>query len=94
MARRSPWINDRAALLVRLLAERGFEVSEDTAREDISSHVDLVAERMRIGRQAAKAYITNDFVQRLADHIARTVNRHQVKAALDPRHLRLLPPPP
>lgn len=87
-------MNDRAQFLVRLLAERGFEVSEDTAREDISSHVDLIAERMRIGRQAAKVYVTDDYVEGLADHIARAVNRHHTKAALDPRHLRVLPPPP
>lgn len=88
MVRRSPWFNDRAQLLVRLLADHGFEVSEDTAREDISRHLDLIAERMRIERKSAKVYVTDEYVEGLADHIARAVNRHQ----LDPRHLRVVPP--
>lgn len=87
-------MNDRAQLLVRLLAERGHEVSEDTAREDISTHLDLMAERMRVGRQAAKVYISDDFVERLADHIARIVDQHHTKTVLNPRHLRAVPPLP
>jgi hypothetical protein len=70
-------MDERAALLVRLLDERhGLTITEDTAREDISNHVDLVAERMRIGRQAAKYYVTEDVIGGLADHIAATIDRH------------------
>jgi hypothetical protein len=48
--RRSPWLNDRAALLVGLLQERhGLSVSEDVARHDLSDHLDHIAEIMRIG---------------------------------------------
>lgn len=94
-ARRSPWLDQRAQLLVRLLADRGLSVSEDAAREDVSNHLDLVAARMRIGRQAAKVYVTDAVVQRLADQIAEAVQRHGQGAEdrADPRHLKVVPPP-
>ena len=76
-----------------MLAERGHEVSEDTAREDISTQLGLMADRMRVGRQAARAYITDDYVEKLADHIARIVDQHHTKTVLNPRHLRAVPPP-
>jgi hypothetical protein len=77
MVRRSPWMNQRASQLVRLLDERhGHTITEDTAREDISNQVDLVAERMRIGRQAAKYYVTEDYIAGFADHIAAVIDRH------------------
>lgn len=89
-------MNERAQLLVRLLDEQhGMQISEDTAREDISSHVDLIAERMRIGRQAAKYYVTEDFVAGLAEHIARAVNQHRTRETLSPdrpAHLRVVRP--
>lgn len=72
--RRSPWLNDRATLLVQYLADSyGLTVSEEVARADVSSHLDLIAERMRIGRQAAKYYVTDDVIRGLADHIAKCV---------------------
>jgi hypothetical protein len=75
--RRSPWMNDRAALLVKLLRERhGLETSEDTARHDISEHVDHVAALMRIGRQAANYYVTEDVIAELANRIAGAVHQH------------------
>lgn len=87
-------MNERAQLLVRLLAEQGHEISEDVAREDVSSHVDLIAERMRIGRQAAKVYVTDEYMERLANHIARAVDQNHAKSVLNPRHLRVVPPLP
>ena len=63
---------------MRLLDERhGHTITEDTAREDISNQVDLVAERIRrIGRQAAKYYVTEDYIAGFADHIAALIYRH------------------
>lgn len=94
--RRSPWMNGRAGLLVRLLDElHGLSVSEDEAREDVSNHVDYVAEMMRIGRRTAKRYVTDDVIRKMADRIAREVGRRQAKRVLDPRpgsHLRIVPP--
>lgn len=90
--RRSPWLDNRAQLLVRLLAERGHEIGEDIAREDISDHLDLVAERMRIGRQAAKVYVTDEVIEHMAERIARYVDQKQTKEKFNPRHLRVVPP--
>ena len=89
-------MNDKAQLLVRILDERhGLQVSEDIAREDVSSHVDLVAENMRIGRQAAKYYVTDAVISGLADHIADAVASHPSQTAIPsgkPVHLRVVPP--
>ena len=84
-------------MLVRLLDEKhGMQIEEDTARYDVSNHLDLVAERMRIGRQAAKVYVTDDVIEGLADHIARAVNRQRIKNAVQgpPKesHLRVVRP--
>ncbi|MCV7023621.1 hypothetical protein H7I77_09705 [Mycolicibacterium novocastrense] len=77
-ARRSPWMNDRAELLVRLLQQRyGLVVDEGTARQDISDHVDHVATVMRVGRQAAKFYVTDEVIEAMAQRIAEEVARHQ-----------------
>ncbi|SHS63237.1 Uncharacterised protein [Mycobacteroides abscessus subsp. abscessus] len=79
-ARRSPWLNERTALLLRYLCEvHRLQISEDVARQGISDHLDFVAERMRIGRQSAKMYITDDVILEMANKIARataTVNGH------------------
>ena len=94
MARRSPWMNERAQLLVRLLDERyGLRITEDVARDDISDHVDHVAEMMRVGRQAAKVYVTEDVIGDMADRIARLVEQERAREALGPRdrsHLRIV----
>src|SRR5271155_1149715 len=80
MVRQSPWMNQRAAQLVRLLDQRhGHTITEDTAREDISHQVDLIAEWMRIGRQAAKYYVTEEYISGFADHIAAVIDRHTIK---------------
>lgn len=93
MARRSPWINEKAALLVQLLHDRhDLTISEDIAREDISAHVDLVAAMMRVGRQAAKPYVTDDTISNLADRIGKEVHRQRTKRVLGPqRHLTAVP---
>ncbi|OBG17939.1 MULTISPECIES: hypothetical protein [Mycobacterium avium complex (MAC)] len=81
-ARRSPWLDDRAAMLVSLLADRhGLTVSEDTARQDISDDLDHVARLARIGRQAAKVYITDETISKMADRIAAAVAEHQTATA-------------
>ncbi len=42
---------------------------EDMAREVISDHLDTTARLMRIGRQAAKFYVTDEVVSMMADQI-------------------------
>ena len=83
--RRSPWLDDRAALLVTLLADRhGLTLSHDVASQDISDDLDHVARLMRIGRQAAKVYVTDDAISTMADRIATAVAEHQTTLANDP----------
>ncbi len=88
-------MNHKADLLVKLLDARyGLAITEDVAREDISNHVDLVASRMRVGRQAAKYYVTDDVIADFAAHIATAVGANNV-VDLDAHrvHRTLLPPP-
>lgn len=84
-------MNERAQFLVKYLAKQhGICVTEGIAREDISTQVDRVAARMRIGRQAAKYYVTEDYLRKLGDHIANAIREAQ---AADPRRgLRVAPP--
>lgn len=92
MVRRSAWLDGRTELLVRILAEKhGMQVVDEHAdeylaalRADISDHLDLVAERMRIGRQAAKMYVTDEVIDDMANRLATQLRREQVR----PRHLR------
>lgn len=64
-------------MLVNILSERhGYTITEDTARDDISSHVDLVAMMMRVGRQAAKVYVTDETISDMADRIANVIHMH------------------
>lgn len=82
-------MNDRAGLLVRLLEERyGLQLTEDTARDTVSDHVDLVAELMRVGRQAAKVYVTDDTISDMADRIAAAVQAHRDRGGRP--HLRVV----
>lgn len=81
-------MNEKAALLVQVLSERyGLTITEDIAREDISNHVDHVAMMMRIGRQAAKFYVTDDVIREFADRIAKAVGASNV-VDLDSRRNR------
>ncbi|WP_239645542.1 hypothetical protein [Mycobacterium sp. UM_CSW] len=68
-ARRSPWMDDKAARLLSCLAEYELTLPEDVARQLISDRLDGIAKRMRIGRQAARSYVTNDVIQSLADEV-------------------------
>ncbi|MFV8236306.1 MULTISPECIES: hypothetical protein [Mycobacteroides] len=84
-------MNERAQFLVKYLADQhGIGITEDIAREDISTQVDRVAERMRIGRQAAKYYVTEDYLRKFGDFVANAIREAQ---AADPRRgLRAVPP--
>jgi hypothetical protein len=68
-ARRSPWLNDRTDLLLAELGEREMTLPEGVARQLISDHLDEVVTRMRIGRQAARYYVTDDVITELAAEV-------------------------
>lgn len=98
--RRSPWLDDRAALLVRTLKEGyGLTISEDVAREDVSAHVDYVASVIGVGRRAAKRYVTEEVIIDLAANVAQYVQTHRdairdrVVADLDVHRRRRFPTP-
>ncbi|WP_179475991.1 hypothetical protein [Mycolicibacterium vinylchloridicum] len=67
--RRSSWLDERAALLLARLAEYEMTLPEDVVRELISDHLDTTARLMRIGRQAAKFYVTDDVIAKIANQI-------------------------
>ncbi|MDQ1306096.1 MAG: hypothetical protein QG671_1928 [Actinomycetota bacterium] len=67
--RRSPWLDDRTALLLARLTEYEMTLPEDVVRELISDHLDTTARLMRIGRQAAKFYVTDDVIATIAHQI-------------------------
>lgn len=74
MPHRSPWLDERTTLLIGLLTDRHHlpmtDGLEAAVRQDISDHLDFVARMMRIGRQAAKVYVTDDVIGELAGRIA------------------------
>ena len=67
--RRSPWLDSRAALLLARLGDYEMALPEDVVRDLISDHLDTTARLMRIGRQAAKFYVTDDVITGLAHQI-------------------------
>lgn len=68
-ARRSPWIDGRTTLLLTCLGQYDLTLPEDVARQLISDHLDGVARRMRIGRQAARYYVTDEVIQKIAEKL-------------------------
>lgn len=73
-ARRSPWINNRTKLLLSCLDDLEFTLPEDAARQLISDHLDGVAARLRVGRQAARFYVTDAVIQKIADKLVGASN--------------------
>ncbi|OFB42611.1 hypothetical protein BA059_05055 [Mycolicibacterium sp. (ex Dasyatis americana)] len=74
-------MNGRATLLVDILRDRhGLELTEDSARQDISDHLDHMAELMGIDRHAAQRYITDEVIAGHADRIAAAVEEHRAAA--------------
>jgi hypothetical protein len=68
-ARRSPWLDDRTGVLLDRLAAHHMTLPEEAARQVISDHLDGTATLMRIGRQAAKFYVTDDVIRKIADQL-------------------------
>jgi hypothetical protein len=79
--RRSPWLDDRAKLLIKILAERYNlhlpETGLSDVREDISDQLDHIAKMMRISRRAAKRYVTDEWIASFAERIAAAVQEHE-----------------
>lgn len=63
-------MDDKTAFLLSCLGEYELTLAEDVTRQLISDHLDGVAAGMRIGRQAARYYVTDEVIQSLADELA------------------------
>lgn len=63
-------------------------MTEPTARQDISDHVDYVAAMISVGRQAAKGYVTDEVIAAVAARIAAAVDEHCTVIDLDAERRR------
>jgi hypothetical protein len=68
-ARSSPWLDERTLLLQQRLAEHDITAPNGVLRQLLSDHLDTTARLMRIGRQAAKVYVTDDVISKIADQL-------------------------
>ena len=55
--------------MLERLGEYEMTLPDDVARKLVSEHLDTTAQLMRIGRQAAKFYVTDDVIGKIADRI-------------------------
>ena len=62
-------MDERVSVLNTKLAEHQMELPERAARQVISDHLDTTARLMRVGRQAARRYVTDEVVAKLADRL-------------------------
>ena len=96
----SPWLIDRADLLLERLRAFSLELPTEAAQRHISDHLDLVAARMRIGRPAAKMYVTDEVIRKMAARLAGYVEQHTAAvqagdiADLDQKRRERFPYPP
>lgn len=102
---RSPWLRDRAELLVvQLKARHDLTIDLDTAAHDIAAWRDQIAQRLRIQPRSANPYVTDEAIAEFADHIAERFrdarDRHVAAvesgevACLDAKRRQRFPRPP
>jgi len=70
MSPQSKWIDIRVDVLLTELSDLGMSMSRVAAAELIRERVEWVATQMRIGKAAARPYLTDDAVKGLAESIA------------------------
>ncbi|MGV0743139.1 hypothetical protein [Mycolicibacterium sp. XJ870] len=71
---RSPWMNDRVTALLRLLEDHhGLHVPREMARVQIACHIDLLVSILRLDRQAARRFVSDEVLYEIACDIAATV---------------------
>ncbi|MGV0815214.1 hypothetical protein ABQF34_24925 [Mycolicibacterium boenickei] len=71
---RSPWMNDRVTVLRRFLADvHGLHLPPDLARVQVAGHVELLVSVLRLDRQAARQFVTDDVLREMAIDIATAV---------------------
>lgn len=62
-------MDGRVGVLNTMLAAHQMELPERAAQQVISDHLDITARLMRIGRQAAKSYVTDEVIAKLVDRL-------------------------
>ncbi|WKG03235.1 hypothetical protein [Mycolicibacterium sp. HK-90] len=71
---RSPWMNDRVTVLRRFLADvHGLHLPPELARVQVAGHVELLVSVLRLDRQAARQFVTDDVLREIAIDIATAV---------------------
>jgi hypothetical protein len=74
MAGRSPWMNDRVTVLRRFLAElHGLHLPPELARVQVAGHIELLVSVLRLNRQSARQFVTDDVLREMAVDIATAV---------------------
>ncbi len=74
VAGRSPWMNDRVTVLRAFLAEQhGLHLPPELARVQVAGHVELLVSVLRLDRQTARQFVTDDVLREMAIDIATAV---------------------
>ncbi|MCG7608576.1 MULTISPECIES: hypothetical protein [Mycobacterium] len=71
---RSPWMNDRVTVLRGFLAElHGLHLPPELARVQVAGHIELLVSVLRLNRQTARQFVTDDVLREMALDIATAV---------------------
>lgn len=71
---RSPWMNERVTVLRRFLADmHGLHLPPELARVQVAGHIELLVSVLRLNRQAARQFVTDDVLREMAIDIATAV---------------------
>ncbi len=70
MPSKPAWIDERADVLLRHFSDLGMSLSKTAAAELMEERVEFVAAQMRIGTPAARHYLSDEALQRVAESIA------------------------
>lgn len=71
---RSPWMNDRVTALRGFLADlHGLQLPPELARVQVAGHIELLVCVLRLDRQTARQFVTDDVLREMAVDIATAV---------------------
>ena len=74
VAGRSPWMNDRVTVLRGFLADlHGLHLPPELARVQVAGHIELLVSVLRLNRQTARQFVTDDVLREMAVDIATAV---------------------
>jgi hypothetical protein len=74
VADRSPWMKDRVTVLRGFLADlHGLQLPPELARVQVAGHIELLVCVLRLDRQAARQFVTDDVLREIAVDIAAAV---------------------